>query len=569
MGIHKKDIFIEKSYNAKSKMIIFRDTRSKTELVVRLKKKCNKNTKRDTQADPAESDSEYSRMPKQPKSRRLIGKEFLGKFHLIKEISVSVFSESTFHGLSRVIKANTCLIKFVWLTFLLLCICLFAKFAINSFANYFEYRVSTELRTIYETPTIFPTVSICNKNKFTTDHGIHMIKNKIASLNFSDIFNMTVLKKMSMRDRFHTVDDGVSLASNEIFKYPDEERKKLGRTLNDFLVECKFDNIDCNLEEDFVWFFDNVYGNCYKYNSGVSAKGEKMGLKMSKVPGKYYLGLKLTLFDSLPRLLKRTAVNGNGFVIRVENSSYKVDGNSEIDLLSGVETSVSVERVYATQLAYPYSNCHVDDEAERTFHSDLYDLFVKHGKQYKQTDCLELCQNRVFLDTCNCTIIDMFSVFNATNCNSNTEMTCLYKVYHDKVLAPNFFKENCYPLCPLECSTTQYKTYQTSNLFDPEIYLDVVRERTNFLSEYDDQTLSDAAIRSGLVKVNIYYESLSYTQVQETVKINEVSLIATIGGFMGMFLGASLMTFVEIFDIMIKFFMRKSNEKKARLSMPI
>ena len=132
-------------------------------------------------------------------------------------------------------------------------------------------------------------------------------------------------------------------------------------------------------------------------------------------------------------------------------------------------------------------------------------------------------------------------------------------------IGTKFFKENCYPLCPLECNTTQYKTYQSSNHFDSEIYFDVVRERTNFISEYDDQTLSNEAIQKGLVKVNIFYESLSYTQIQETVKMNEVTLIATIDGFMGMFLGGSLMTFVELFDILIRFFVRQKSSSEAKI----
>ncbi len=87
--------------------------------------------------------------------------------------------------------------------------------------------------------------------------------------------------------------------------------------------------------------------------------------------------------------------------------------------------------------------------------------------------------------------------------------------------------------------------------------MDLIKKRENFLSKYDNETLSDESIKNGLVKINIFYDSLSYTQITESAKMNKVSLLASIGGFMGMFLGMSLMTFVEILDIVVRLILHK------------
>ena len=87
--------------------------------------------------------------------------------------------------------------------------------------------------------------------------------------------------------------------------------------------------------------------------------------------------------------------------------------------------------------------------------------------------------------------------------------------------------------------------------------MDVVKSRTNFLSKYDNKTLDTQHILNKLSRVNIFYDSLSYTQITESVSMNLVSLLAAIGGFMGMFLGMSLMTLVEFLDILMRFSIRK------------
>ena len=107
------------------------------------------------------------------------------------------------------------------------------------------------------------------------------------------------------------------------------------------------------------------------------------------------------------------------------------------------------------------------------------------------------------------------------------------------------------------CFSVEYNGYASYVQFNADLYMDVVRNRTNFLSIYDNQTLSDQAIRSGLTKVSFYYDELSYTEITEAPAMNQVALMAAIGGFMGMFLGMSLMTFVEILDIVVRLILHK------------
>ncbi len=52
--------------------------------------------------------------------------------------------------------------------------------------------------------------------------------------------------------------------------------------------------------------------------------------------------------------------------------------------------------------------------------------------------------------------------------------------------------------------------------------------------------------------VNIYFNDISYTKITQVPIVNGVGLLSNIGGVFGLFLGASLLTFMEIFEFLFK-----------------
>ena len=91
---------------------------------------------------------------------------------------------------------------------------------------------------------------------------------------------------------------------------------------------------------------------------------------------------------------------------------------------------------------------------------------------------------------------------------------------------------------------------------------DYIKNNSAFSSKYDEDELTIDFIADDIVKLNIYYESLTYTLTEESVSINLVSMFSSIGGFIGMFLGMSIMTLVELLEIIIKYFYSLINPKK-------
>ncbi len=78
---------------------------------------------------------------------------------LLKE----VLYNSTAQAILKIKNTPHTLIKLFWSACLLF-LCTYSSYAIiDSLLVYFSYQVFTITKTIYETPTLFPKVTICNK----------------------------------------------------------------------------------------------------------------------------------------------------------------------------------------------------------------------------------------------------------------------------------------------------------------------------------------------------------------------------------------------------------------------
>ena len=86
--------------------------------------------------------------------------------------------------------------------FLIVCICvassLTSLLVIQSFIDYYKYEVSTTTRTIFEIPSSFPMVTICQSSPFTTLFSFQFLK----EIN-NQYFNLTYLSSLDTESKFN------------------------------------------------------------------------------------------------------------------------------------------------------------------------------------------------------------------------------------------------------------------------------------------------------------------------------------------------------------------------------
>ena len=72
--------------------------------------------------------------------------------------------------------------------------------------------------------------------------------------------------------------------------------------------------------------------------------------------------------------------------------------------------------------------------------------------------------------------------------------------------------------------------------------------------DFVNRSIDANAARESIAYVNVFYSSLSYTSTTETPQVNFVSLLASIGGNLGLFLGVSVFSLCEIVEVVIEIY---------------
>ena len=438
----------------------------------------------------------------------------------LKKLLKEILSNSLAQAIIKIIFTQNLALKLFLIAFVLSASCLAAFLVIQAILAYLSYQILTVSRNIYENPTLFPKVTFCNLQPLISEYAFNFTEHGIGD---SDILNLS-----------------------------DEEKKRLGHDLEDILIDCNFNNKHC-ASTDFSWSYDKVYGNCYTFNTGFSLNGSKIDLKKSSLTGPQF-GLQLELYVNFYEKLSFKAPT-LGALLRLGNSSYLTfnSDQSGILLTPGFQTNIAVEREFKTILSKPYSQCEVDSNTPAFIQgSDLYNLIGESNYAYSQELCLIQCRQKKYVDKYNCTYPDFLSLFNVITCS----MDLLDDTYDINVIL-----NECLPLCPLECNQTLFKTSISLSQLNGEYALSIFRPK--FVSDFINRTIDSIKARESIVKVNIFYESLFYTESYEWPQMNAVSLFASIGGNLGLFLGVSVFSICEIVEFIIVMFFLYIEKKKS------
>ena len=139
------------------------------------------------------------------------------------------------------------------------------------------------MQTINESPAEFPSVLLCDSNPFTTLESQllldQLMKNitdykkerfdlksglYLRELGFSNYyFPKSKTKRECLSFDAYQYATTFTLDTN----FTDSQRKALGWDLSKVLIKCTFNGNDCDINNDFKWYFSFQYGNCYHFNS--------------------------------------------------------------------------------------------------------------------------------------------------------------------------------------------------------------------------------------------------------------------------------------------------------------
>jgi hypothetical protein len=200
----------------------------------------------------------------------------------LKECLKSKIESSSIIAFPNMVKSKHKLGMVIWLFCLLVSCSLCGWFIYSSIVDYFQYRIVTTTNIRYQNQLIFPIVSICNLNPYTTEYATDYIRSHLSNTLKNPILKVA-------KDHYASI-YFAQPNSSDLFN-----KSQLGSSLSDIIISCSFQKKPCNLTECFEPFYDVNYGNCFRYNSGRNFYGKPAKQNYVTQSGKDY-GLDLEVF---------------------------------------------------------------------------------------------------------------------------------------------------------------------------------------------------------------------------------------------------------------------------------
>ncbi|XP_038069816.1 acid-sensing ion channel 3-like isoform X2 [Patiria miniata] len=258
------------------------------------------------------------------------------------------------------------------------------------------------------------------------------------------------------------------------------------------------------------------HGVCYTFNGGLNGQE----LKQQKVAGAAH-GLVLQLsIEQYYHFFSRTA-SGAGVYVAVHGQDEIPDIDSMgVGVPAGRDGKISVRK-------------------KTTMRKDdgCYEKELKYSKNYTTSMCHLECLIEIVNRICGCVEPYMAVISQLRVCDPIETFTC---AHHQAANPSNVGQCDC----PLPCSTTKYTTSASYTAFPGKFYSARLAERYST----PEFTLPENLYQENLVQLHVFYEELSTEHLEQHSAYTFFAFLCDIGGALGLWLGGSILTFVEILD---------------------
>lgn len=236
-------------------------------------------------------------------------------------------------------------------------------------------------------------------------------------------------------------------------------------------------------------------------------------------------------------------IERRGIYLAIHNNSQNVmtkyDG---IKIPVGFATDVGFRRTYYSKKEYPYSTC-VNQANTQKFTSVYYDLTLQVSKNggtseefYSKKQCYELCMQFEYIyKRCSCTDASIARVSISTDithniCRNLTQLECISQV-RDEFDSSTEFIEKCSPKCPDQCSYFTYTTSVSMADYPTTYYYNALKKQPDVERRIKggNKTATFELLKYSCLLVNVFYEDLLYTAIEEEAALTLDNVIGQIG----------------------------------------
>ncbi|XP_021364347.1 acid-sensing ion channel 1C-like [Mizuhopecten yessoensis] len=221
-----------------------------------------------------------------------------------------------------------------------------------------------------------------------------------------------------------------------------------------------------------------------------------------------------------------------GMKIVVHDPDEEPDTDKGFFTSPGFSSYASLQLTKYKYMPYPYQSsgggyC-LDTES-----SDFKNPLEYHDT-YSRKACLRECKYRYLVSTCGCQAPT--DIGTERICTFREHAQC-YDVYADFYTRNMTLQKECH--CAIPCVFNMYSASVTTAYFPSKPNIDFFTQMG-----YKD-------MRTSFMEVRIFFDTLSYLKVEYQPEYDVEKIVATLGGQMGIFLGASLLTLSELVEFLL------------------
>ncbi|EDO30893.1 predicted protein, partial [Nematostella vectensis] len=265
------------------------------------------------------------------------------------------------------------------------------------------------------------------------------------------------------------------------------------------------------------------FGLCHTFNSG---KKEENALKVESLGPSNGLRLRLNVQqeDHVSNFYWLPA----GFKVLVhDRKEYPIMEQTGFALQPGTHTFCSTKLKKYKNLPTPYNT---------KCGENITDFNRYFSVNYSMSTCGKQCLHDYGIKKCGCQPIYPITM----------KLYCQKRIVFKnapKILIFLFAAECFKKYCPVPCDYTKYETKLS---YASAISNALARSLPTHLTESKD--VADAF--KNVATLDVYFEELSYDKIEQKPSFDSWSLIGNIGGYLGLFLGMSVLTVMEFLDLL-------------------
>ncbi|XP_078662536.1 acid-sensing ion channel 2-like isoform X1 [Branchiostoma floridae x Branchiostoma belcheri] len=433
--------------------------------------------------------------------------------------------DTDIHGMKHLIKRGP-IRRTAWVLMLLLSLGLMSFECMESLIYYFEFHHVTKVELQYTNNMTFPAVTICNMNKYrrsalgmrdlaTVGPYIGIVDRQQFTLQQEHLYPKAWVDKVKNENLKALSKMTTGQQNFAVFV------ERVGHQKEDMIVNCEWRGSPCSAK-NFTHTFTHL-GNCYTFNGmtlsrkvlSSSKPGEGNGLKVTiNIENDEYMATNDVAGDAMDAGIK-VMVHPQHEPPFVKELGFAVS--------PGFHTFVAIRKEVITTLPAPYGNC--QQRGGQKYYPD-----------YSLSACRIECETEHVVHECGCRLVEMPGE-HVPVCTPER-----YQCAYEKLVQVSD-GEQCAWQCRIPCHATSYEWTLSSSKLRPKSHLSHAHIRG--LNVTEEQILDNIAV------LNVYYEALNYESIVQIPAIETEGLLGDLGGQMGLFLGASFLTLVEVFEYLM------------------